>query len=230
MVDLSSEERLPDEDSEDEAGEDEEVTSSKEKRPRRVASQCPFDDKIMGYKMAKLRTPTHLAHYNGQTNPMAHVNSFRAAMLYVGAADEVMCRAFPATLEGDAQLWFSDLLKGNISSFKQLEKGFTSYFATCRSIKRTSHCLNNIVQGASVPFKDFLIRFTKMARSIQGLKYEVALNYLRDNLRSQLFRCYITKKPPATMADLLARSAKYIAYEEVELSKKGKEVRKEDPE
>ncbi|KAF7842222.1 reverse transcriptase [Senna tora] len=64
-------------------------------------------------------------------------------------------------------------------------------------------------KGKSEPFKEFLIRFTKEARLIQGLKMEVALSYLTDNLRNKLFCCSITKKPSETMAELIARSTKW---------------------
>ncbi|KAF7807382.1 uncharacterized protein G2W53_039543 [Senna tora] len=93
--------------------------------------------------------------------------------------------------------------RGSISSFKQLTKKFTKYFATSRTIKRTSHCLKNIIQGESEPLKDFLDKFTKVARQIQGLKHEVALNYLTDNLRDGPFYQSITKKPPSSMEELM---------------------------
>ncbi|KAF7801799.1 uncharacterized protein G2W53_040910 [Senna tora] len=150
-------------------------------------------------------TSTPLKHYDGTSDPLARVNSFTTAMLYAGTPDEVRCRAFPSTLNGDAQLWFSDLPPGSISSFKQLSKKFTSYFTTSRKIKRTAHCLKNVIQGNNESLKDFLIRFTKEARQIQGLKTDVALSYLTDNLRRKLFCCSITKKPPETMAELIAR-------------------------
>ncbi|KAF7810683.1 TMV resistance protein N-like [Senna tora] len=72
--------------------------------------------------------------------------------------------------------------------------------------------------------------FTKEARQIQGLKMEVALSYLTDNLRSKLFYCSITKKPPKTMAELLAKSTKYIAFEEVHQAKEGGQSKKEETE
>ncbi|KAF7838162.1 uncharacterized protein G2W53_006644 [Senna tora] len=165
----------------------------------------PFVDSIMEVAMPKLRTPTQLKHYDGMADPVAHVNSFKAAMLYAGDPDEVMCRAFPSTLDGDAQLWFSDLPSRSISSFKQLSKRFTSYFATSRTIKRTAHCLKNVVQGKDESLKDFLIRFTKEGRQIQGLKME----------------------PPRTMAEMLSRCTKYIAFEEVEQAKGGGSPAKE---
>ncbi|KAF7807940.1 uncharacterized protein G2W53_040101 [Senna tora] len=198
--------------------------------PPKKRRRYPFVDRIMDVAMPKLRTPTQLKHYDGTSDPVAHVNSFKAAMLYAGAPEEVMCRAFPSTLDGDAQLWFSDLPSGSISSFRQLSKRFTSYFATSRTIKRTAHCLKNVVQGKEESLKDFLIRFTKAARQIQGLKMEVALSYLTNNLRSKLFCCSITKKPPKTMAELLARSTKYIAFEEVQQAKEGGQSRREESE
>ncbi|KAF7816863.1 uncharacterized protein G2W53_030832 [Senna tora] len=189
------------------------------RRTKAKRERYPFTKEIMETKMPKLRTPAALGHYDGKSDPVAHVNSFKAAMMYAGASDEARFRAFPSTLKGDAQLWFSDLASGSINSFKQLAKKFTKYFATSRTIKRTSHCLKNIIQGENEPLKDFLDRFTKIARQIQGLKHEVALNYLTDNLRDCPFCQSITKKPPSSMEELMDRSAKYIAIEEVEASK-----------
>ncbi|KAF7829737.1 uncharacterized protein G2W53_012070 [Senna tora] len=216
--------------SESRSGESSSSSQSSDYTPSKKKRRYPFVDRIMDVAMPKLRTPTQLKHYDGTSDPVAHVNSFKAAMLYAGAPDEVMCRAFPSTLDGDAQLWFSDLPSGSISSFRQLSKRFTSYFATSRTIKRTTHCLKNVVQGKEESLKDFLIRFTKAARQIQGLKMEVALSYLTDNLRSKLFCCSITKKPPKTMAELLARSTKYIAFEEVQQAKEGGQSRREESE
>ncbi|KAF7830803.1 uncharacterized protein G2W53_013136 [Senna tora] len=216
--------------SESRSGESSFSSQSSDYTPPKKKRRYPFVDRIMDVAMPKLRTPTQLKHYDGTSDLVAHVNSFKAAMLYAGAPDEVMCRAFPSTLDGDAQLWFSDLPSGSISSFRQLSKRFTSYFATSRTIKRTAHCLKNVVQGKEESLKDFLIRFTKAARQIQGLKMEVALSYLTDNLRSKLFCCSITKKPPKTMAELLARSTKYIAFEEVQQAKEGGQSRREESE
>ncbi|KAF7810682.1 uncharacterized protein G2W53_037425 [Senna tora] len=216
--------------SESRSGESSSSSQSTDFTPPKKKRRYPFVDSIMEVVMPKLRTPTQLKRYDGASYPVAHVNSFKAAMLYAGTPDEVMCRAFPSILDGDAQLWFSDLPSGSISSFKQLSKRFTSYFATSRTIKRTAHCLKNVVQGKEESLKDFLIRFTKAARQIQGLKMEVALSYLTDNLRSKLFCCSITKKPPKTMAELLARSTKYITFEEVQQAKERGQSKKEEAE
>ncbi|KAF7808452.1 uncharacterized protein G2W53_035195 [Senna tora] len=118
--------------------------------------------------------------------------------LLLGVSNEAMCRAFPSKLKGDAQLWFSGLTHESIGSFKKLSKKFTKYFATSRTIKRTSHCLKYIIQVENGPFKDFVDIFIKAARKIQGLNHEKIL---------------------ASMEELMDRLSKYIAIEEVEASK-----------
>ncbi|KAF7842130.1 uncharacterized protein G2W53_004428 [Senna tora] len=84
--------------------------------------------------------------------------------------------------------------------------------------------------GRKRAMKYFLNRFTKIARQIQGLKHEVALNYLTDNLRDGPFCQSITKKPPVSMEELTDRSVKYTAIEEVEASKAASVAKKDKAE
>ncbi|KAF7827254.1 uncharacterized protein G2W53_018418 [Senna tora] len=105
-------EKLDRSSSESRSGESSSSSQSTDFTPPKKKRRYPFVDSIMEVVMPKLRTPTQLKHYDGASDPVAHVNSFKAAMLYAGAPDEVMCRAFPSTLDGDAQLWFSDLPSG----------------------------------------------------------------------------------------------------------------------
>ncbi|KAF7807497.1 uncharacterized protein G2W53_039658 [Senna tora] len=100
----------------------------------------------MSVEMPKLKMPGPLHKYDGTTDPDAHIKAYKAAMLYAGATDEVMCREFPSTLKEDAQLWFGELKRSSISSFEDLAEEFSNYFATCKKIRRTTHYLRNVVQ------------------------------------------------------------------------------------
>ena len=62
------------------------------------------------------------------TNPLDHLESFKALMLLHGANDGVMCRAFLTTLRKVVLLWFSNLHTRSIHSFEQLGRLFMSYF------------------------------------------------------------------------------------------------------
>ena len=66
--------------------------------------------------------------YDGTIDPLDHLKSFKALMLFHGANDGIMCRAFPATLWKVARLWFLGLHTGSIHSFEQLDRLFTAHF------------------------------------------------------------------------------------------------------
>jgi len=50
--------------------------------------------------------PSGLELYTGEKDPSKHLESFYNEMIYLGASTEIMCRAFPRTLKGDALTWF----------------------------------------------------------------------------------------------------------------------------
>ncbi|KAF7835802.1 gag-pol polyprotein [Senna tora] len=185
----------------------------------------PFTDDIISVEIPKLKMPGPLDKYDGTTDPDAHIKAYRAAMLYAGATGEVMCRAFHSTLKEDAQLWFGELKRRSISSFEDLAEEFSNYFATCKKIRRTTHYLKNVVQdeekGESL--KKFLHRFVAECKKIPGLKFEVALHYLEENVRNELFLISVTKKPPTSYTDMINRASKFMAIEE-EQNDRGRNV------
>ena len=70
--------------------------------------------------------------YDGTTDPLDHLESFKALMLLHGATNGVMCRDFPVTLRKVARLWFSGLRTESIHSFKQLDRLFAAHFISSR--------------------------------------------------------------------------------------------------
>ncbi|GFS37364.1 hypothetical protein Acr_00g0051530 [Actinidia rufa] len=52
---------------------------------------------------SKFKLPTQLGIYEGKTDPMDHLDSYNSLMSLQGCSDEVMCKAFSATLKGPAR-------------------------------------------------------------------------------------------------------------------------------
>ena len=62
--------------------------------------------------------------YDGTGDPANHVRTFSNALLLQPADDAVKCRAFPQTLSGMAQRWYSRLPPNSIGSFRDLNQAF----------------------------------------------------------------------------------------------------------
>ena len=80
----------------------------------------PFTTSINSFPLSlKLRMP-QVENYDGNKDPLDHLESFKTLMHLQGIPDKIMCRAFPTTLKGPARIWFSRLTPNSISSFKEL--------------------------------------------------------------------------------------------------------------
>jgi len=63
-------------------------------------------------------------NYEGNKDPLDHLEFFTTLMHLLGIPDEIMCRVFPTTLKGPSRIWFSRLAPNSISSFKELSAQF----------------------------------------------------------------------------------------------------------
>ncbi|XP_057953162.1 uncharacterized protein LOC131147664 [Malania oleifera] len=66
--------------------------------------------------------------YEGLSDPIDHLDTFRVLMQLQGAPDAIMCRAFAATLKGSARDWYRTLRLRSIGSFLEMEQLFTNHF------------------------------------------------------------------------------------------------------
>ena len=83
-------------------------------------------------------------NYDGNKDPLDHLESFKTLMHLQGILDEIMCRAFPTTLRAPVRIWFSRLTPNFISSFKELSAQFALHFIGGHRYKKSTVCLMNI--------------------------------------------------------------------------------------
>ena len=94
----------------------------------------------------KFKMPS-LDSYDGARDPFDHIATFKTTIHLQGVPDEIMCRAFPITLKGPAQVWFSKIPPNTVSSFEELSKLFFNNFIGGQRHKRSSSSLLTIEQG-----------------------------------------------------------------------------------
>ena len=110
-------------------------------------TDSPFTASINSHPLPpKFKMPS-LDSYDGTHDPFDHIVTFKTTMHLKGVPDEIMCRAFPTTLKGLAQVWFSKIPPGTVSSFEELCKLFVNNFIGGQRHKRSSSSLLTIEQG-----------------------------------------------------------------------------------
>ncbi|GFS37316.1 hypothetical protein Acr_00g0051350 [Actinidia rufa] len=119
-------------------------------------TELPFTRRVMRARISlKFKLPAQLGVYEGKTDPMDHLGSYKSLMSLQGCSDEVMCEAFSATLKGSARSWFQKLSPGTIDPFGDLSRLFVANFMSCRNRQMNAFHLFTIHQKETESLKDF---------------------------------------------------------------------------
>ncbi|XP_077248898.1 uncharacterized protein LOC143888386 [Tasmannia lanceolata] len=189
------------------------IDSPRYRRP--FSNKTPFTEEVLhvvappGFKMPQL------PQYDGTTDPVGHLETFKTVMLIHGVSDDFMCRAYPATLVGAAREWYSSLRPSSVRSFEEFGDQLVKHFLSSRRTRKTAASLMTVKQHTGESLKDFIARFNREALQIPNLDPSAAMNALLSGVKSADFRMSIAKKAPTSLADLLTRAEKYITVEEM---------------
>ena len=109
-------------------------------------TDLPFTMSVNSFPFPpKFRMP-QVEKYDGNKDPLDHLESFKTLMHLQEISDEIICRAFPTTLKGPVRVWFSRPTPNFISSFKELSAQFALHFIRGHRYKKSAACLMNINQ------------------------------------------------------------------------------------
>ena len=148
----------------------------------------PFTEEILGARNPqKFKLPTIKA-YDGTSDLANHVRTFMNALLLQPVMEAIKCRAFPQTLSGMAQHWYSFLPPNSISCFADLSRAFIGQFVGSKTHAKSSTSLMNLHQGRNESLREYMNQLTKEALKVSNLDQKVAMIALQqgntdDNLR-----------------------------------------------
>ncbi|GFY86076.1 hypothetical protein Acr_04g0008140 [Actinidia rufa] len=161
----------------------------------------PFTERVLRTRISsKFKLPTQLGIYEGKTDPMDHLDSYKSLMSLQGCSDEVMCKAFSATLKGPAR----------------------------NRQKNASH-LFTVHQKETESLKDFVKRFNQAVLDVEDPSDKVIIMAMMEGLRPGPLFDSLSKNVPETLSALQSKADKYIAAEELAEAKRrrrGKEDHK----
>ncbi|GFZ11247.1 hypothetical protein Acr_22g0006450 [Actinidia rufa] len=181
----------------------------------------PFTERVLGARISsKFKLPTQLGIYEGKTDPMDHLDSYKSLMPLQGCSDEVMCKAFSATLKGSARSWFRKLSPGTIDSFGELSRLFVANFMSCRNRQKNASHLFTVHQKETESLKDFVKRFNQAILEVEDPSDKVIIMAMMEGLRPGPLFDSLSKNVLETLSALQSKADKYIAAEELAEAKR----------
>ncbi|XP_077232650.1 uncharacterized protein LOC143870009 [Tasmannia lanceolata] len=145
-----------------------------------------------------------IPQYDGTTDPVDHLDTFRTTMLLYGASDGFLCRALPTTLTGAARDWYSRLKPSSVDNFADFGDDLARHFMSSRRPRKTTASLMALRQGDDEALKVFVGRFNREALQVPNLDPSAAMNALLAGARSTDFRRALARRNPQSLADLMA--------------------------
>ena len=187
----------------------------------------PFTASINGHPLPpKFKIPS-LDSYDGTHDPFDHIATFKTTMHLQGIPDEIMCRAFPTTLKGPAQVWFSKIPPNSVSSFKESSQLFVNNFIRGQRHKRSSSSLLTIEQGENESLRSFITCFNREALSVDEVDDKLLLAAFHNGVNFDLFIHKLYEKEPQSMVELVHLAQNFMNAEDVIIAKKGRDLREQ---
>ncbi|GFS32204.1 hypothetical protein Acr_00g0021330 [Actinidia rufa] len=149
-----------------------------------------------------------------------------------GYSNEVMCKAFSATLKGSARSWFRKLSPGTIDSFDNLSRMFIANFMSCRVRQKNASHLFTIHQKETENLKDYVKCFNQVVLEVEDPSDKVVVMAMMEGLRPGPLFDSLLKNVPETLSTLQSKADKYIIAEELagaKCKRRGKDDKRKEP-
>ncbi|XP_052176673.1 uncharacterized protein LOC127790974 [Diospyros lotus] len=162
-----------------------------------------------GFKLSQLSV------YLGKEDPVKHVQHFVAMAVLHGWDEVTRCQAFPLSLAGQAQQWFTDLPAGHIQSFEQLKKEFLEAFSAYVPKKKSAMYLMSLQQRPNESLKQYTERFRVATQEVRDLPVGLTASTLLNGTTYAPLRRSLAFSEPDSMTELFARAEQFIVQMEI---------------
>ena len=185
-------------------------------------TDSPFMASINSHPLLpKFKMPS-LDSYDGMRDPFDHIATFKTTMHLQGVPDEIMCKAFPTTLKGLAQEWFSKIPLNNVGSFEELSKLFVNNFIRGQRHKHSSSILLTITQGKNESLWSFIIN--REAFTVDEMDDKLLWAAFHNGVNFSLFINKLYEQEPQTMVELIHSAQNFMNADDAYIAKKRKKA------
>ncbi|VFQ67186.1 unnamed protein product [Cuscuta campestris] len=187
--------------------------------------RSPFSERILRAPLPNSFQMSPILRYDRTADPQEHFNRYQTLMNVhvVTFSEEVLCRSFPATLDGLASEWFNELPEGKIDSWEDLARRFLVHFAGNRKKKLYFSHLLSVRQRPDEPLREFLARWKLETTRVYGTDEKTRLSTFHLVLQSGDFSKRLALEKLREYAIALAMAEDEAEAEELEANKKKEE-------
>ena len=183
--------------------------------------ESPFTVGVLHFPFPEKFRKSQIETFDGTKDPIDHLNTYKNQIELHGYQDPIRCRAFAITLKGHALAWFNRLPPSSISSFTELSIEFVFHFIGARTYRKPSYHFLTIKQNSQESLRSYVQRFNaeSLKVDIPNEKFAITTFIAGLGVQSKDLMFSISKNSQASMAEVLAKTKKYINGEEALLSK-----------
>ncbi|RVW58630.1 hypothetical protein CK203_111732 [Vitis vinifera] len=129
--------------------------------------------------------------------------------------DALLCKVFPASLQGQALSWFHRLPPNSVGNFRDLSEAFVGQYLCSARHKQNISTLQNIKMQDNESLREFVKRFGQAVLQVEACSMDAVLQIFKRSIcPGTPFFESLAKKPPTTMDDLFRRANKYSMLED----------------
>ncbi|XP_034697355.1 uncharacterized protein LOC117923243 [Vitis riparia] len=129
--------------------------------------------------------------------------------------DLLLCKVFPASLQGQDLSWFHRLPPNSVDNFRDLSEAFVGQYLCSARHKQNINTLQNIKMKDNESLREFVKRFGQAVLQVEACSMDAVLQIFKRSIcPGTPFFESLAKKPPMTMDDLFRRANKYLMLED----------------
>ncbi|XP_026416663.1 uncharacterized protein LOC113312120 [Papaver somniferum] len=133
------------------------------------ANKSPFTYEIMYADIPeKCVFPTLPSIFSGSKSVVQHLKQYTLSLMQWGRNDAVLYRYFPASLAGEALVWFDGLPERSISSFKDLQRIFLTTYITNNMLRTRIETLFNLRRRPMKSLRGLVTRWWMVCSELAG--------------------------------------------------------------
>ncbi|RVW31044.1 hypothetical protein CK203_093521 [Vitis vinifera] len=125
----------------------------------------PFCSHIINYEPPRGFLVPKFSTYDGTNDPFDHIMHYRQLMTLDIGNDALLCKVFPASLQGQALSWFHRLPPNSVGNFRDLSEAFVGQYLCSARHKQNISTLQNIKMQDNESLREFVKRFGQRASS-----------------------------------------------------------------